>query len=398
MAVGRAAQVPATGRRIALCHEWITTYGGSEQVAARLARALEIHDVFTFVYDAALATRLFGERSVNASYQMPFGSLARRRWPWFLPLMPRTWRRLDLTQYDVVVTSSHAFVNTVRPRPDAVLISYCHTPIRYGWEWQLELDRLPSPLKVVWPAVASRLRKTDIEASSRVDVYVANSNYVAERIHRYYGRESLVLYPPIDTQFWAPDGGAREDFFLLTGRMVAYKQPAVAARAAAEAGVRIVVAGSGPELPRVRACAAGDTIFYPNPSDVELRDLYRRARALVFAGVEDFGMSLVEAQACGTPVIARNIGGAREAVIDGVTGCLYDGNSSRELAAALRSFDPEDFDSQDLREHARRFDASEFDEQIRQIVREAADRGNVPPNLDVKEKNTGNRSLGRSVT
>ena len=358
--------------RIALCQEWITTYSGSEQVARRIAAALNIEDIFSFVADPALAETFFPGRRVSVSRwnRHPF---ALSHWQYLLPAMPGYWKRVDLRSYDVVITSSHALVNSIRVPPGARHICYCHTPIRYGWNWRTELGRIPAPLRPAWPGIAAMLRRVDSRNARRVDRFIANSRNVARRIARNYGRDADVIYPPIDVDYWTPgDTDRREDYFLYAGRFVAYKRPEIAIRAAQKAGVRLVLAGGGPDEAALRRLAGPETSFVLSPSNDELRELYRNARALVYPGVEDFGMTLVEAQACGTPVIARAEGGALEAVVDGRTGLLYEpmGPPEEALAAALGRFDPADYDRADLRGHAESFRAEAFDAAIRAVLAE----------------------------
>jgi glycosyltransferase involved in cell wall biosynthesis len=357
------------GGRVALCHEWVTTYGGSEQVASRLAEALDVRDVYTFTAEPELAKRLFGDCRIHTSRIGTLG-VAMRHWQWLLPLMPRWWRSIDLRPFDLVMTSSHATVNSIAVGDNATHISYCSTPMRYAWDWRHELGRLPAPLRPTWPAVAAGLRRADRRRAGNVDLFIANSNHVAARIRAYYGKRSVVIYPPVDTHFFTPDESEpRTDAFLYAGRLVAYKRPDLAVDAATKLGVPLVVAGSGPELPRLRSIAGPTVQFVADPTREELRRLYRRARALVFPGIEDFGMVLVEAQACGTPVIALRRGGAEEAVRDGQTGSLYD----ESLAETIRSFDAAIFDSVAIRHHAEQFDADRFNRQIVETVRPILD-------------------------
>ncbi len=356
--------------RVAVCHEWITTFSGSEQVAAAITEAVGADRVFTFTADPELVATLFGDRSVETLDGVGNWRVAREHWQWFLPLMPRSWRSLDLTSFDVVITSSHATVNSIRV-PNGVHISYCHTPMRYAWEWEHELDRFPPPLRMAWPLIASLLRKQDVERSHHVDVFIANSTNVASRIRSHYGREAEVVYPPIDTAYWTPDGTQKKgSFFLVAGRLVAYKKPQLAVQAAREAGVPLVVAGAGPLRERLEKMPAGDVTFVDSPDRGTLRTLYREARALVFPGEEDFGMTMVEAQACGTPVIAFDRGGAKEAVIDGETGELFSDPS--DLVRRLRGFDDPRYDVRALRKHAERFGAYRFADEIRSIVARVA--------------------------
>lgn len=353
--------------RIAVCQEWVMTWSGSDQVAGRLAEALDADDVYTYAGLSELIDRLFPGRRVHTS-RLGRSSFARRHWAWLLPFMSSWWRSLDLDTHDAVVTCSHSTVNSVRARPDAVHVSYCCTPMRYAWMWRSEFQRVPRPLRPVWPLIAAGLRWGDRRRARNVDLFLADSANVAARIDRFYGRRSIVVYPPVDTDRFTPDSNTpKEDFFLYAGRLIGYKRPDLAVQAAERAGVRLVVAGSGPELDRLRSMAGPGVEFRVQPSDEDLRDLYRRARALVFAGVEDFGMVLVEAQACGTPVIAYAAGGALEAVRPD-TGLLYNDPSLDGLAQAIGTFDPAAYDPAAIRRHAERFGADRFDAVIRRIV------------------------------
>lgn len=355
--------------RIALCHEWVTTYGGSDQVAQRIAAALDVDTIFTYAGDPELIEKLFPGRDVRVIRGLGRTSWGRQNWQLLLADMPRAWRMLDLNGYDMVITSSHAATNAIRVGAGAIHISYCHTPMRYAWQWRDEVRRIPLPLRPFWPPIAALLRAADRRWAQRVGTFVANSANVAERIRSLYGRDSIVVYPPIDTDFWTPGDGAHEGYFLCTGRLVPYKRVDLVVRAAREAGASLVVAGSGPELSRLTKLGRGASVeFVVAPSAEDLRDLYRRARALVFGGIEDFGMTFVEAQACGTPVIALAQGGALEAVADGRTGWLYTDSTVQGLADVLRSFDPGAYDPSEIRRHAETFGIARFESAIREIV------------------------------
>lgn len=359
--------------RIALCHEWLTTYGGSEQCAARIAGALGIEDVFTFAARPELARALFPTQRVRV-FHRGLNRTGRDHWQRLLPIMPHAWAGLDLRGFDVVVTSSHAFSNAVRVAPGAIHVSYCHTPMRYAWEWRSEMGRIPTAVRAIWPVIAGVLRRQDRRGARNVDVFIANSRFVAARIERCYGRASTVVYPPIETSYWTPvrRSPVDDDYFLAAGRLVAYKQFDAAIRAAEEAGTRLVVAGDGPELRRLQALAGPNVSFVVAPERDALRELYRHARALVNPGVEDFGMTMVEAQACGTPVIALGAGGATEAVVPDVTGRLY--QHPADLPDVLRGFEPKTYDRRLIRKHAESFDALLFDEGLRKVVGQAVSR------------------------
>jgi len=246
-------------------------------------------------------------------------------------------------------------------------ISYCHTPMRYAWEWREERTRLPRPARPVLRPAAAVLRSGDRRWSRNVDTYVANSSFVAERIRRAYGREATVIHPPIDVHDWTPGAASDSGYFLVAGRLVGYKRPMVAVQAARSVGARIVVAGSGPLLAELDRSDPGITVV-ESPTDAELLDLYRGARALVLPGVEDFGMTILEAQACGTPVIARAAGDVLDSVVPEVTGLLVPGGAVEDFAAAMRGFDRDRFDPAVIRKHAEQFSAECFVEQMDRLV------------------------------
>jgi glycosyltransferase involved in cell wall biosynthesis len=355
------------GMRVAVCHEWTTTFGGSEQVAQRLAHVLDASDVFTFTARPDLAAELYPGRRVHV-HRLGATRAAREHWQRFLPTMPHAWANLDLHGFDLVITSSHACVNAIRVPTGTLHVSYCHTPMRYAWQWREELGRVPRPLRPAWPAAAVALRHADRSWSRHVDVFLANSSHVAARIRAAYSRGAEVVYPPVDTSYWTPRPGVDGDYFLVAGRLVAYKRAEQAILAAQLARVRLVVAGDGPELARLKRIAGAETEFVIAPDSVALRELYRGARALVVPGVEDFGMTMVEAQACGVPVIANASGGAREAVADGTTGVLLEHPGPVPLATAMARFDGDSFDPDTIRAHAEGFDVSKFDAAIERIV------------------------------
>lgn len=342
-------------------------------MAGRLAAILGAGDVFTFAAQPALARNLFAGRTVHA-HRLGLTALGRERWPWLLPAMPEAWARLDLSRFDLVVTSAHSCVNAIRIPVGARHVSYCHTPMRYAWDWRTEIRRIPPPLRPAWPAVASALRRADRRWAQGVTAFIANSRHVAARIRACYGRDATVVHPPVDVRFWTPSsrGKRREEFFLFAGRLVPYKRPDVAVRAARLAGAQLVVAGAGPELRRLRRLAGEHVRFVVHPSRDVLRDLYRRARAVLNPGVEDFGMTMAEAQACGTPVIARAAGGAMDIVADGGTGVLYEDASPAGLSAVLREFDPGAFPTDDTRSSAERFAPERFDDGVLRVIANVA--------------------------
>jgi glycosyltransferase involved in cell wall biosynthesis len=357
--------------------------GGSDRVAARLVELAGAEVVYVFALDRRLVERLGVEAPVIT---WRFGEAVARvgSFHLLLPLMPLVWRALDLSSTKLVVTSSHACVNAISA-PGARRISYVHTPMRYVWYWRLERDRVGAPVRWLLPVAAPVFRVLDRWWSGRVDTVVANSGFVAARIQAAYGRDAVVIPPPVDTEFFSPSeslerplspasaGEAsppadRDGPFVLAGRLVAYKQARVVIESANRAAVPLAVAGNGPELPVLRELAGPTVSFVVDPSDEELRELFRAGRALLFPGVEDFGMIPVEAQACGMPVIARDEGGARETVVDGVTGLLVAGDDPVEWTAVLADFGSKQFDPVAVRRNAERFAAASFEIRIAELL------------------------------
>lgn len=367
--------VPHGDARTVLAHEWLTALGGSDKVAARLADIIDADVVYVFALDRDLVERLGFDVPV-VTWRFGAAMAHFGRFHLLLAIMPIVWRALDLSGSGFVMTSSHACVNAIRT-PSAPRVSYVHTPMRYAWFWRMEQGRMPGGLRWAMPFAAAVLRRLDRRWSRDVDVFIANSAVVQERIASSYDRTSTVIAPPIDTVYWTPGERAPRDgntSFVVAGRLVAYKEPAVAVEAANLAGVDLVVAGGGPELASLRAIAGETVRFVEQPSDDELRDLLRSADALVFPGIEDFGMLPVEAQACGAAVVARGAGGALETVHDGVTGTFVEGIDPVTWAAALSAFDRRRFDRADARRHAETFGVERFDRSIAAVVDDVRSR------------------------
>jgi glycosyltransferase involved in cell wall biosynthesis len=289
--------------------------------------------------------------------------------------MPGAMAHLDLRDFDVVVTSHHAFANRVRPPATTPVVSYTYTPARWLWDAQFRRGERYGLLGTfALGAFAMTQRRADFAAAQRPRAIGAISRAVAERIRRWWGRASTLVPPPVDVERFSLDPTVeREDFFLLAGRLVPYKRPLVAIEAARRAGARLVVVGDGRLRPEVER-AAGDGIeLRGRVDDEELLDLFRRCRALLFPGEEDFGIVPVEAQATGAPVVALGRGGVLDTVLDGVTGLLYDaeGPGTPELAAAIAAFDPTAFDPAAIRRHSEQFSVPRFREEFRTFVTSA---------------------------
>jgi glycosyltransferase involved in cell wall biosynthesis len=288
-----------------------------------------------------------------------------------LPLLPRAFERLDLSGFDLVVTSHHAFANRVRPPAGVPVISYTHTPARWIWDARKRRDEPVGAIgRVALRAFAATQRRPDRTAARRLRDVIANSTAVAGRVQRYWGRGAHVVPPPVDVERFTPGSSTRDDFFLWAGRLVPYKAPLVAVEAARRAGARLVVAGDGRMRETLERAAGPGVEVLGAVTDAALLELYRRCRAFLMPGDEDFGITTVEAQACGAPVIALAAGGSLDTVIDGVTGVLYPPGDDpvTALADRLRDFDASAYDAAAVRRHAERFAPARFRREITATV------------------------------
>lgn len=349
--------------RVAVVHERFTDYAGSERVVAELLEVFPDADVYAPIADpAALPPGLDRGRVRTSGLQRLYRGDG--RYAHLLALLPAAMARFDLSGYDLVVTSHHAFAHRVRPPAGVPVLSYVHSPARWVWEPGMRAGEAGRLGSAALAAFAVTQRRPDRAAAARLTTVLANSTAVADRVRRWWGRDAQVVHPPVDVDGYSPDPTVpRGDFFLLAGRLVPYKRPEVAVAAAVRAGVRLVVAGDGRSRAAVQAAAGPGVELRGRVSDDELRDLYRRCRALVMPGEEDFGIVPVEAQACGAPVVALGAGGALDSVRDAVTGVLYQPDTADPvgaLAAALRAFRPDRFDSAAIVRHARGFAPQRF--------------------------------------
>ncbi len=371
-AVPSVAELRQRFPRVAISHEWLTIPGGSEKVVMALLELFPQAEIFTSIYDPAPWPPAITSRPVHVSFLDRIPG-ARSAYPRLLPMMNAAFESFDLSGFDLVISSNHACAKNVRTAAGTPHVCYCHTPMRYAWEpGFLGGESLGTLSRALLPAVAAHLRRTDLVAAQRPDRFIANSHHVAARIARYYGREADVVHPPIDV---APLLGRRrdpQDYYLALGRVVPYKRVDAAVAACERLGRPIKVAGEGRGLDAVRAVAGPNTELLGYVDDDTAIELLAGARALLFPGEEDFGMVPVEAQAAGTPVIAYGVGGARETVIDGRTGVLYDDPTVDGLCQAILAFEQLSFDDAALRENAARFGPERFRRAIAGLVIDAA--------------------------
>lgn len=356
--------------RVAVVHEWLTIPGGSEKVVLALLDLFPQAELFTSIYDPAPWPAAITQRRVHASWLSRIPG-ATRNYPRLLPLMNAAFRSFDLRGFDLVISSNHASAKNVRVPNGVPHVCYCHTPMRYAWDLGfLEGEDIGRLERALAPPVARWLRRVDRRAAAGPTVFVANSHHVSERIATYYRRDAVVIHPPVETGRFLGVQRAPGDHYLSFGRLVPYKRPADAVAACRRLGRPLWVAGDGRGRPEVERAAGGDPRielldFVP---DERVPELFSEARALLFGGVEDFGIVPVEAQAAGLPVIALGEGGVRDSVVDGVTGILYDTPGPEGLAAAIERFEASTFDEAALRDHARGFGPEVFERRFAEVV------------------------------
>ncbi len=367
----RSWRVHTSEVRIAVVHHWFVTRGGGERVAECIASLFPAAEIFTLVSRPEGMPVGLAERKLHTSFlqQVPFGTSHHRH---MMPLYPSATEGLDLRGFDLVVSSDSGPVKGVRVDPGAVHICYCHSPMRYLYDgYDAYRSEMKGAIKALFTATAGRVRRWDTAAAKRVSYFIANSNYVAERIQRSYGRESAVIHPPIEL------GLARSVeqpgvHYLAAGRLVGYKRTELMVEACQRLGRRLRIAGTGPEEARLRKMAGPEVEFLGKLSDDRLWQEYAECRALLFAADEDFGMVPLEAQACGRPVIAYGAGGSLETVRGGQTGVYFGEQTVESLMDGITRFEAweSEFSPEDARAWAQEFATPVFLERMRGFILE----------------------------
>ena len=365
-----------TAPRVALVHDFLLDLRGAERVFSAMCDTWPDADVFTAVYDEAGTEGRFAARAPRTSFLQRVRPTARTFRP-LLPFYPHAVESLDLRGYDTVVSSSSAWAHGVLVDPGAVHVCYCHNPFRYAWlEREATVAARPAPLRAPLRLLLSRWRQWDWIAAQRVDRYVANSRLTAERIRRYFGRESTVLHPPVELARFRP--GRVRDHYLVVAELMAHKRIDVAVEAFNRLRKPLIVVGDGPELRRLRRLGGPTVTFAGRLPDPDVASLMAGARALVVTAAEEFGIAAVESLASGRPVIALGSGGVLESVREGETGTYYEESDPAALAAAVVRFDPAAIDPQACVRAARRFGTERFQTALRAIVAEAVAAERAP--------------------
>jgi glycosyltransferase involved in cell wall biosynthesis len=372
--------------KVALVHDWLTGMRGGEKVLEALCEQYPDAEIFTLLHVRGSVSPTIERAPIHTSLLQHLPAV-RRYYRECLPLFPVLVEQFDLERFDLVISSSHCVAKSIIPRPGAVHICYCHTPMRYAWD-QFGAYFGPDRLGLIGSALArpvlAAIAGWDRATSARATRYVTNSQHVARRIRRYYNREASVVYPPVDTDFFHPTAHstarlpAKDSSCLIVSALVPYKRVETAVDACRLAGVSLTIVGDGPDRTRLERRAAGaraDVTFLGRLSDEEVRDQYNHASLVLMPGEEDFGIVPLEAQACGCPVVALGRGGALETIVPDQTGVLVGDPTPDAFADAIQYALHRRFDPDAIRHHAEGFGRARFGKEIAAIVDETVRLG-----------------------
>ncbi|BBG65025.1 glycosyltransferase [Hydrogenimonas sp.] len=360
----------------ALIHDWFSIYAGAEKCVESFTNIWDDFDIYSlidFLNEDDRSTILKGKKAKTSFIQrLP---KAKEKYRNYLPLFPFAIEQFDLTEYDVILSSSHAVAKGVLTDSNQLHISYVHTPIRYAWDLYhqyLKESGLDHGVKgILAKYFLHKIRNWDVGTANRVDYYIANSNYIAKRIKKIYAKEATVIYPPVDVEKFQLCK-QKEDYYLTASRMVPYKKIDLIVEAFSQTDRKLVVIGTGPDMEKIKAKAGKNVELLGYQSDETMVDMMQKAKAFVFAAEEDFGITPVEAQACGTPVICLGKGGTKETVINRVTGVHFENQDIRDLLDAVNYFEANEklFEPIKIREHALKFGRERFENEIKLFVDE----------------------------
>lgn len=363
--------------KVAIVHEWLTIYGGSERVTEIFHEIFPEAPIYCLVYDEETMPDRFKNYDIRPTFvqKLPF---AKKKYKAYLPIMPRAYEELDLTEYDLVISSSSACAKGVITRSDAMHICYCHTPTRYLWEFYYEYVKNMGKLKkIIISMFIHKLRIWDRLAADRVDKFVANSNYISGRIFKYYRKQSKVIFPPVNTHLYNISD-INENYYLIVSRLVTYKRVDLAIEAFNKLNLPLIIVGDGPEAEKLKKMANSNIKFLGRLSDEEIRTYYSKCKAFVFPGEEDFGITPVEAQASGRPVIAYGKGGALDTVIDNKTGVFFYKQTVDSLITAIERFELNgvEYTNNEIKAYSEKFSVDRFKEEFTNYLKLNVDNFN----------------------
>ena len=363
--------------KVALVHDYLNQMGGAERVVLALHEMFPDAPLYTSIYDPQRVDTAFQSIDIRTSFMQRFPLVKKHHQP-FLPFYPFAMEQLDLRGYDLVLSSSSAFAKGIITRPETMHICYCHTPMRWCWNYDeyVEREHLGRIPRNILPFFISGLRVWDQTSSMRVDHFIANSPVVADRIRKYYRRNAVVIPPPVEVSRFTFDPTSQpEDYFLIVSRFMPYKRIDLAIEACNQLQLPLVIIGSGRDEIRLTRLAGPSIRFMGRLSDQEVLYYYAHCRALILPGEEDFGITPLEAQASGRPVIAYAAGGALASIVENVTGTFFHKQSVESLVEVLASFDEQRYDPQTIHNHALEFDRLRFHRRILQFIEAKMSKG-----------------------
>ena len=356
--------------KIAIVHDWLTGMRGGEKVLETLCEIYPDADIYTLIHIKGSVSEEIEKHKIFTSFlqNMP---LVKKKYRYYLPLMPKAIEKFELNEYDLIISSSHCVAKGIFPRKDALHICYCHTPMRYIWDMYDEYfskGKANIFVRGVMGFLKPFLRKWDVESSKRVNYFIANSKNIADKIKKYYKKDAEVIYPPVDTEKFTPTNEIQEDFYLVVSAFAPYKRVDLAIKAFNILGYPLKVIGTGQEEKKLKRIAKQNIEFLGWQNEDSIRRYYSKCKALIFPGEEDFGIVPVEAMSCGKPVIAYGKGGALETVIDGITGVFFYEQTTDSLIEAIKKFEGIKWDSIEIRSHSLKFDKNIFKKKIKEYI------------------------------
>ena len=354
--------------KIAIVADWMTNYGGAESVISAFHELFPEAPIYTSMYKPEKMRELGSLKKIHTTY---LDKIPGAKHQWLLGLMPTAVEMMNLDEYDIVLSSCHSVSKGVITKPSTLHISYCHTPMRYAWEsWDFEsrLQKFPRFLHGMIRKQMKKIRRWDAAAAQRVDQYLANSTYISGKIKEHYNRKSHVIYPPVRIEKFVPVPHPTEDYYFSVGRLIPYKKFDLLVETFNELGLKLKIAGTGPDLEKLKAMAKPNVEILGFVDEEKLPELYANCKGFLFPQMEDAGIVPLEAMASGRPVIAFNQGGSLDTMVEGKTGIFFGEQTVESLGAAIRKFEPMTFDPQAIRKHAEQFDIEHFKEKILKYI------------------------------